>query len=461
MSDNGPNNTVKMWIIACAAVLVVAAVLLLLQWRVPGRILYDQSDAALYCVHDDQCERPGDGKFLAERQNTMSNLAYLLFGICVIVRAGRYGAPMRARPGALLFGASLCFLAICSGYYHATLNFDGTRTASGALRAFIENNELRCNAAPRHSDVPQLLDIVGVYAALIALFLYGIEGVLKKDIGNAGFGAKCAGASFGVGVPLIAVIFFSFSHGGGNSQGGALAGLLLAVLLAIPTGFTITRYVESVSDTARGWIMWAMWVVTVLVTFAVSYFIKPDLHWDSTYVFAVMMALLIAILGVNWSFSANPIPWPEIFVLGVVFMVGIGLRMLDGYDTEGSQPIVVRKDLCSPNAFFQAHALWHVMSALALILTFDMVEKSRPVCDASPGTVLFPQDGELSRMLGEPTATQPPSAIVVKIVVSTASLLFFIVIVANHERSVIGWVTAGLAASLSTLLWLWPLFSKR
>src|SRR5215831_15178484 len=157
-----------MWLISGITVFVLAVVLVFLQLIADGRVQYDRSDTALYCVHNDQCERPGSGKLIAEFQNTLSNLAYLLFGVCVLVRAGRYGSADRGRPGLLMFGAALCFLAVCSGWYHATLNFAGTRTADGVVRAYVDQGQLVCRPVANPTDTPQLLDIVGVYAALIA-----------------------------------------------------------------------------------------------------------------------------------------------------------------------------------------------------------------------------------------------------------------------------------------------------
>jgi uncharacterized membrane protein YhaH (DUF805 family) len=299
MSSNGPSNTLKMWIIAGGTVIVLAIVLVLLQAIVDGNIRYDRSDMALRCVHQDQCERPGNAKLLAEFQNTLSNLAYLLFGVCVLVRAGRDGAPARGRPGLLTFGGSLCFLAVCSGWYHASLNFAGTHAGS-VLRAHLDQDQkFVCREMPDPTDLPQLLDIVGVYAALIALFLYGVESAFRKELKDAdSTRAKIALAGFSIVLPLAAATIFGFIAGD-TAVGGKAAGLLLVLMLALLCALTGVRSFVSDATRERPWLMWLLWSLTLIALATVSYIIKPRLHWDSTAVFAVMMGFLVAVLGVN------------------------------------------------------------------------------------------------------------------------------------------------------------------
>lgn len=246
--SNGENNKMAMWIIAGASVLVVGGVLALFQGAIDGHIVYDKSDAALYCVHNDQCERPGSGKLIAETQNTFSNLAYLFFGVCVLVRACRSGAPAPARPGPVMFGIALCFLAAFSGYYHATLNFDGTVDAAGALR--LVDNKGHCVAAAHHSDSPQLLDIVGVYMVLIVLFLYGIDRLLSKSIAAAARRNKFIGAAVGVGIPFVVILVCLCS------ENGRAAGPGLAVILAILSAFVVGGHFAGKNDLP--WLMWSI-----------------------------------------------------------------------------------------------------------------------------------------------------------------------------------------------------------
>lgn len=450
MSQTVDSNTVKMWIVAGGLVFVLGVVLLFLQWQVPGKITYDASDQALYCVHDDQCERPGSEKLIAEVQNTLSNLAYLLFGVCVLVRAGREGVPMRRRPGMVLFGVTLCFLAICSGYYHATLNFAGTDDGHGGLRAVLnEFHKLVCLNDPDRSEMPQLLDMIGVYAVLMALLLYGIEGLVTKDFGGVPVGSVVWAVVLGLVIPVIALAAFAQAE-------GVKASLALAIMLGVLAMLTLARQALARGPDAEGvrrWVGWVLWAVVLALALAFSYAFKAQFRWDSTMVFAAMMGLMAGVLGVNWSLSRNPIPGPEFVILAIVFLLGIAPRVMDGYHLADEDTRVARKVFCSPDGLLSAHACWHVLSAVALALCYDLVEKSRAVYDGAGGTLLLPQSGELSDALRDP-ATVDPAALVIKIVLSAASLLLLIVYVANYEGFALLLLSA-LPCVLSALLWYW------
>lgn len=189
---------------------------------------------------------------------------------------------------------------------------------------------------------------------------------------------------------------------------------------------------------------------------------KSDLHWDSTWIFLSMAGFLAAVLAANWAFAANPVPWPEVIALGTVVLLGGAPRMLDGYGWDDQLHQLFRKDLCNPDGFVQAHALWHMISALALVLTFDLLEKSRRMADeGSPGTILLPQDNDLSDTLRLPLPSQSPGAIIFNVMLSGASLLLLIVVVANYDRSdLVFLLLAFVPAIASIALWLWPVFHK-
>ena len=388
----------------------------------------------------------------------------------MLVRAGRDGAPANDWPGLLMFGGGLCFLAVCSGYYHASLNSAGTETANGVLRAFLDkdpatNKEyLRClpSAAP---EVPQLLDIVGVYAALIALFLYGVESACKKEIKDAASGwAQFALGFFGLVLPLAAVVTFGLVAED-RTVGGPFAGVLFALMLAALSAPTVVRVVVSTRERPKLWMVWLLWGLTLIAWAAVSYIIKPRLHWDSTWVFVVMMGFIGAVLGVNWSLSKNPLPKAELLILGIVFILGVMPRLLDGYgftDPTISQPqTVFRKDFCSPKGIVQAHAVWHIMSAFALALTYDLLEKSRPIDESPRATILLPQGRELADQLAQPTLRQSLTPILIKCLLSAVAILMFVVALVSHEHEpLVGLVGSAIAMLLSLWLWLWPLGSK-
>lgn len=439
MADDGISNTLRMWAVALITVAVLGTLVVFLNAVVDGNIAYDHSDAAMKGLHGDQCERPGDGKLLAEFQNTLSNLAYLLVGVAILVRAGRSGAPLRHRPGLVMVGASLCFLALCSGYYHATLNFKGAGPFKPGGPPIVENG------------APQLLDIVGVYAVLIALFLYGVECALRKRVeGRSGCDLWIA---FGLsGLLVVAGVLVLCVEAGDEAATRPLAGLVFALMLGLLAGLTLARHVLSTA-LPEFWI-WAIWGVTLLVWAVVSYVIKPVMNWDSTIVFATMMCFMLAVLALNWGLSAQRLPLPELTLLLLVFLLGIAPRLLDGYgETEGR---VFQKDFCSPDGFLQAHAVWHLLSALALALSYDMIEKSRPVYESSPATVFLPQGPELSDAMARPLLEQGPAALLVRVAVSGASVLLLLLALFNHDHSKAG-LLLGLAAVLfAGALWAWP-----
>jgi predicted membrane channel-forming protein YqfA (hemolysin III family) len=451
MRSDDVSNKVLMWVLASAVVFVLAALMIIVQAAGSGNMRYDRSDAALYCVHSDQCERPASDKPIAEIQNTLSNLAYLFFGICVLVRAFRPGAPAAARPGPVMFGAALCFLAVCSAYYHGTLNHVGTVGVGGALRAVNPANG-SCPASLPHSDAPQLLDIVGVYLALIMLFLHGIDRLLWKNIAAASTGSKTAAALGGLVFVLLAVVAALVAGGGVAMAVG------LPFMLVILAAFVLAGNVAGDKDVH--WLKWTIWIVCALIVAFLSVLMKSSLHWDSTAIFASMAVLLAGALAVNWLFAANPPPWPEFVVLTAVFLFGIAPRLLDGYDWDQPAMQLFRKGFCSPDGFVQAHAMWHVISALALALTYDLLEKSiRGGREGSPGTVLLPPDNALSDALRVPLRKQSPGAIVFNVLFSGAAVLLLVVALANREHSGAVWALGFAPLAAAIALWVWPLLS--
>jgi hypothetical protein len=153
------------------------------------------------------------------------------------------------------------------------------------------------------------------------------------------------------------------------------------------------------------------------------------------------------------------VPLAEFVILGIVFILGILPRLLDGYGLTDTTPqTVFRKAFCGPDDPLQAHAVWHFMSAIALALTYDLLEKARPVYESSPATILLPQGPELRDLLAAPTREQGVAPIVVKFVVTAASVL--LLFLALYNRSVLGGIGSGVALLLPVWLWLWPLGSR-
>jgi hypothetical protein len=68
--------------------------------------------------------------------------------------------------------------------------------------------------------------------------------------------------------------------------------------------------------------------------------------------------------------------------------IGFFCRLNDGYTKEATEKL-----LCSPSGIFQAHAWWHILSAAALLLTYDVTtqleRRDRPWIADRPA--LFPE----------------------------------------------------------------------
>ncbi|MEO8134022.1 MAG: hypothetical protein ABI831_08605 [Betaproteobacteria bacterium] len=267
-----------MWLIGGAIFIGVLILCIIATAAIQGSQQFPTSKEELVKFHSDQCERPQSLSSVVERENTWSNLAYLLAGLLILLRA-------RSIP-AILFGANLCALALFSGLYHATLR-----------------------------ELPQVMDVAWVYCALFAAVVFSI--------------------------------------------------------------YTLARLNNSDPP-------WWVWVGLVVGLDIFGLAIKRLLHWDSTVVFIVLVGLLAIIFASVVVYSAvngkiasqfgGYYGWLylllELVGVGIVAGFGFMFRLGDGYDVMGK--VVTEKFLCHPDSIFQAHAAWHILSAAALLLTYDI-----------------------------------------------------------------------------------------
>lgn len=303
----------------------------------------DTDLAGLHELHQDACEDPVDRGRIVELQNTLSNLGYMLAGMLILLRASSCTA--------LVFAANLIVLSIMSGWYHATLR-----------------------------DTPQDLDVAWVYAALMLLSAYAssvqaqADRPLRVDDRWGWWGwlaiALVAIAAILIG-PLVSADETFLSR--------LLSSLvILAVLAAVSAIFMV-------GPLARGSrpldVVYRIFVATLVVAALplLGYLIKVKSHWDSTSVFCVMVGFLMLQLTFivlsagpddrkGWTLWA---PWGELAVTLLVLAGGAFLRLTDGFDSHGGA--VTGKLLCKPHGVLQAHALWHLFSAAALLLTYDLL----------------------------------------------------------------------------------------
>jgi len=287
---------------------------------------YPTDLADLKALHKDQCEKPVNRGRIVEVENTLSNIGYAVAGAIILLCAWSWIAQA--------LGATLVLLAIFSGLYHATLDPD-----------------------------PQVYDVVFVYAALLVLSAY----ISHVHIANPNF--------FNIGAIywIVAAAFLPISY------------LVIIVLLQTAPGTTLVAYICLLLFVAAIYALaWAtrasgdfaiflFAALVMIATLAISYLARAKFGWDSTAVFPILIVLL-SLQIVLLAAMAGPIRWGvvgwELALLIVVAVPGFVARLSDGYD-DSAHP----KWLCSPTAPIQAHAVWHLLSAGALLIGYDLVSR--------------------------------------------------------------------------------------
>src|SRR5262249_16096180 len=140
------------------------------------------------------------------------------------------------------------------------------------------------------------------------------------------------------------------------------------------------------------WIIAPVFLLSIPV---LGYLIKDSFHWDSDAVFPILTVLLIMQLALIFA-SAKSLNWSllgcEMLPIGLTLGFGLFFRLADGYRTD-ALGFVDRMLLCHPDWFFQAHANWHLLSAAALLLSYDLMVQfqKRRGTDPLDRTVIFPE----------------------------------------------------------------------
>jgi hypothetical protein len=374
------------WVLAGA----ISGGLLLLLLVLQGALTTEHNSlakASAQCVsRGDQCERIAQTSLIAEPENTLSNLAYLVAGLAIGVRALRAGFDRRRVP-VLAVGLAFCFLALCSGYYHATLN-----DIAGAGTVPL------CN--PHATKLPQYLDIVGVYLALLSLIGYGLDRLLRKRLNWGPYSVL----TVLVGLVLALLAWIVPAAGANADTSPIMTGVtiwLVCGVWAVLAGLMIRFEPDA-------WVVWAVAGLMLVVNVAVSAAMRVWWGFDSDLVFPVLVGLLVGVTVLNLILPSTPssTPWrlsvAEVGLALAAFTVAIVLRVSDGGSAD-SHGVFQAKPLCSPEGWLQAHALWHVFSGLALLLTFDLIEKSSVSNIAEDsGPALLPSPGSVATWLARP-----------------------------------------------------------
>ena len=306
--------------------------------------------ASIECVgRSDQCEKIAENRLFAEPENTISNLAYLVAGILIVVRTLRSGFDERRAAG-LCVGLSFCFLAVCSAYYHGTLN--GIQ-AQGKLPA--------CTLDPPR--LPQILDIVGVYLSLLSMICYGLDRLMRKRLEFGVLSVVTIAVSVAVGL-AVWLLYGPL----GEQKVWFATGLWIWLLC----GVWAAAIALMQNFGAPGPFVWFVWGLILLVNTLFSTGMKTMFGFDSEFVFPVLVGLLLAVSAMNIVLPDRPggeawrVSPTELLLVVSAFTIGMLLRVSDG----------TGHPLCKQDWVLQPHAGWHVMSAIALLLTFELVEKS-------------------------------------------------------------------------------------
>jgi len=292
--------------------------------------VYPRDDLGLFAYHTDQCERPVDRGWMVEVQNTLSNASYALAGVLILLRAGSWAAHM--------FGANLLILGAMSALYHATLGH----------------------------KAPQVLDVAWVYAALLALSVYASYILMQRpnplDM-PLGWTIACIAIFVVMGV-LTPLAFDS----------AALVPFF--VLALIVAAFAVLCVIAEKVLESFVWIAVPFLAVGIPI---LGIFIKAEFGWDSTAVFAflvvfVIIQLVMILSRANW-IDARRLAW-ELPLIVVLLGLGLLFRLGDGYKGVyvGENLVdATRKFLCEPDGAFQAHAHWHLLGGIALLMAYDLL----------------------------------------------------------------------------------------
>jgi hypothetical protein len=282
--------------------------------------------AGLKALHEDQCEHPIHG-WVVEVQNTLSNAGYAIAGALILFRVQTWAG--------LLYGINLLLLSVASGLYHATLD----------------------------NDLPRTLDVGWVYAVLLSLSAFAayVHVQAEKPL-NVPWWVWVV-STVGWVVLLVATI---------GSSHGLIALLCMTVFVVVLTALCYL---------AANVLAELKYVVIPALFLGIPLFgvlMRDKGHFNSTDVFIILIGLLLIqfLFVFTTARSASfPLRWRllgwELALLVGFLIPGFAFRLLDGYD--GDPPNVKEKLLCVPTSAFQPHAHWHLLGAVALLLSYDLL----------------------------------------------------------------------------------------
>ena len=309
-----------------------------------------QQDNILAQYHDDQCEKPKNRASIVERENTLSNVGYAVAGAAICI----FGTAWAAQ----FLGINLLLLSITSGLYHATL-----------------------------THTPQILDVGSVYAVLLMLSTY----VSFAHTRATSPYAAPVWLPIVMGIVIVTVgVVLSLTENTSDKRIHNLIGTVSLPVIVVAINFACYA-----CRRFNGWVVWVVAIVLFAAIPTVGILMRSDFGWDSTVVFILLVLLLPAqlIYLIYTARSCGSLIWWEIGAIVAVLAPAFVLRLTDGYNTSGAPPhlTATRHALCDPDFFIQPHALWHIFSALGLLLAYDLVAQFQRDDDSGRvPTVLFP-----------------------------------------------------------------------
>jgi hypothetical protein len=168
---------------------------------------------------------------------------------------------------------------------------------------------------------------------------------------------------------------------------GAANVVALIVMTAVVAAIAVLCLALSKASALAGWVL----ALPLLIAIALlGYLMRASFGWDSTAVFIILIVLLVIQVALVFGSAPSPdwgtLGW-EVAVLCGVFALAVIPRLADGYTKTGT--VVSRKLMCSPDFFLQAHAFWHLLSASALLLGYDLMTQFNR--DASDRPAVLPR----------------------------------------------------------------------
>jgi hypothetical protein len=243
----------------------------------------------------------------------------------------------------------------------------------GGVADIADNRGDQCEAVNRKSIVLEFENTWSNFAYLFAglLILYRSRSLLAIN----------------VGANLCTLFLFSgFYHASlqPNLQTMDVAWVYCEMLSLIFDG--VDCVVQRFGYPMRQWLKFTLFIVTYVLGLIMAVLRTKISVFDSTNAFVQMAMVLFGLAAAGGSrlessYDSSTADGPSLaaftrssdFMLALSILLGVfatsafTFRLLDGKG-DGGAP----KAFCSPNSVVQAHALWHILSAAAILLTYEI-----------------------------------------------------------------------------------------